>query len=219
MAAMSIKKLGGICLVVGAIAGAVPVILSVFLGATPTEGVNIFKFFADEAVKNGIVTNAYALISIIGVALVTFGIFTLRDILQNDETDNALMRFGTYLFFLGSVGAIIGWSLDNAIVWGEADFAKHFMTIEMAFYLPSGILYWAGAGLVALTLAGNSYVNSLFARFVCLFALIACALHIYTILSIDPNSVTTIMPLFVLLGISNLIGPAFFISIGIKMIK
>ena len=101
----------------------------------------------------------------------------------------------------------------------KADFAKHFMTIEMAFYLPSGILYWAGAGLVALTLAGNSYVNSLFARFVCLFALIACALHIYTILSIDPNSVTTIMPLFVVIGISNLIGPAFFISIGIKMIK
>ena len=101
MAAMSIKKLGGICLVVGAIAGAVPLILSVFLGATPTEGVNIFKFFADEAVKNGITTNAYALISIIGFALVTFGIFTLRDILQNDESDNALMRLGAYLFFLG----------------------------------------------------------------------------------------------------------------------
>ena len=31
MAAMSIKKLGGICLIVGALAGAVPVILSVFL--------------------------------------------------------------------------------------------------------------------------------------------------------------------------------------------
>ena len=136
MAAMSIKKLGGICLVVGAIAGAVPLILSVFLGATPTEGVNIFKFFADEAVKNGITTNAYALISIIGFALVTFGVFTLRDILQNDESDNALMRLGAYLFFLGSVGLIIGWSLDNAIVWGEADFAKHLMTIEMAFFSP-----------------------------------------------------------------------------------
>ena len=219
MAAMSIKKLGGICLVVGAIAGAVPLILSVFLGATPTEGVNIFKFFADEAVKNGIATNAYALISIIGFALVTFGIFTLRDILQNDESDNALMRLGAYLFFLGSLGLIIGWSLDNAIVWGEADFAKHLMTIEMAFFFPSGVLYWAGAGLVALTLAGNSYVNSLFARGICIFALIACALHIYTILSIDPNSVSTIMPLFVLTGIGNLIGPAFFISIGIKMMK
>ena len=98
MAAMSIKKLGGICLVVGAIAGAVPLILSVFLGATPTEGVNIFKFFADEAVKNGIATNAYALISIIGFALVTFGVFTLRDILQNDESDNA---FGGLSVFLG----------------------------------------------------------------------------------------------------------------------
>ena len=48
MGNMSLKKLTGICFIVGVLANTLPFILTIFAGATPEEGVNIFQFFSGE---------------------------------------------------------------------------------------------------------------------------------------------------------------------------
>ena len=131
MGNMSLKKLTGICFIVGVLANTLPFILTIFAGATPEEGVNIFQFFSGETIKYGTAGHAYSLISVIGLALVSFSVLMLREIMQGDgKDDNPLMRLGAYLFFVASIGFMVSWSLDNAMAWDSSgEVAKNFMKL------------------------------------------------------------------------------------------
>ena len=221
MGNMSLKKLTGICFIVGVLANTLPFILTIFAGATPEEGVNIFQFFSGETIKYGTAGHAYSLISVIGLALVSFSVLMLREIMQGDgKDDNPLMRLGAYLFFVASIGFMASWSLDNAMAWDSSgEVAKNFMKLEMGLFFTFGVLYAAGGAIVAFCLVNSSYVHDMFAKVFSAYNAILFLVQINTLMTVDPNSFASIMPIFMMYGIGNLLSLAFFIPLGLKLMK
>lgn len=88
MNTMSTSKLGGICLLSGGILGFIPFALQIMVGGPPEEGAHIFSFFAQNVIAGGTTSLAYALATVFAVALISFGVYTLKGPMQKTGKKN-----------------------------------------------------------------------------------------------------------------------------------
>ena len=88
MKTMSLNKIGGLCLCVGAALLTIPFLLQITLGGTPEEGSLIWRYFADEITSGGNLTLLYPILSVLGIALLVFGVYTLNSLLQKEKLKN-----------------------------------------------------------------------------------------------------------------------------------
>ena len=111
MNSMSLSKLAGMCLCLGAALLTIPFLLQITMGGTPEEGSLIWRYFSEELTNGGTLSLLYPILSILGIALLIFGTHTLNSMLQKEKEDG-LLSLGTMLIILGSIGYMFIWSLE-----------------------------------------------------------------------------------------------------------
>ena len=80
MQPMSLNKLAGLSYCIGAVLITIPFLLQITAGGTPEEGTLIWRYFAEEITKGGNLSLLYPLLSILGIALLIFGTYTLNNL-------------------------------------------------------------------------------------------------------------------------------------------
>ena len=225
MKTMSLNKVGGISLCVGAVLLTIPFILQITFGGTPEEGTLIWRYFSEEILSGGKLSLLYPLLSIFGLSLSIFGIYTLNGSLQSEKSDG-LLGLGTVLTILGSIGFMFVWSLDYHILWGQSVVgntewtdAALGMTMEIGIVLLFGSLNWAGIQCVASALSLRNFGNGAVIKITSVFAGLQVVNHIYTIFNLDPMSANSIMPFFIGMSVGQIVIFVFNISLGLQLMK
>ena len=225
MKTMSLNKVGGISLCVGAVLLTIPFILQITFGGTPEEGTLIWRYFSEEILSGGNLSLLYPLLSIFGLSLSIFGIYTLNGSLQSEKSDG-LLGLGTVLTILGSIGFMFVWSLDYHILWGQSVVgntewtdAALGMTMEIGIVLLFGSLNWAGIQCVASALSLRNFGNGAVIKITSVFAGLQVVNHIYTIFNLDPMSANSIMPFFIGMSVGQIVIFVFNISLGLQLMK
>jgi len=225
MKTMSLNKVGGISLCVGAVLLTIPFILQITFGGTPEEGTLIWRYFSEEILSGGNLSLLYPLLSILGISLSIFGLYTLNGSLQSEKSDG-LLGLGTVLTILGSIGFMFVWSLDYHILWGQSVVgntewtdAALGMTMEIGIVLLFGGLNWAGIQCVASALSLRNFGNGAIIKITSVFAGLQVVNHIYTIFNLDPMSANSIMPFFIGMSVGQIVIFVFNISLGLQLMK
>ena len=225
MKTMSLNKIGGLCLCVGAALLTIPFLLQITLGGTPEEGSLIWRYFANEITSGGNLTLLYPLLSVLGIAFLVFGIYTLNNLLQKEKEDG-LLSLGTVLVILGSIGYMIVWSLDYHILWAQTVVGSEEwtdaalgMTMEIGLVMLFGIVNWSGIQCLSSAMVVRGYGNSTLMKVTSVFAGLHVVNHIYTIFNLDPMSASSIMPFFIGMSLGQLVLLAFNVSLGMQMMK
>ena len=225
MKTMSLNKVGGISLCVGAVLLTIPFILQITFGGTPEEGTLIWRYFSEEILSGGKLSLLYPLLSIFGLSLSIFGIYTLNGSLQSEKSDG-LLGLGTVLTILGSIGFMFVWSLDYHILWGQSVVgntewtdAALGMTMEIGIVLLFGGLNWAGIQCVASALSLRNFGNGAVIKITSVFAGLQVVNHIYTIFNLDPMSANSIMLFFIGMSVGQIVIFVFNISLGLQLMK
>ena len=225
MKTMSLNKVGGISLCVGAVLLTIPFILQITFGGTPEEGTLIWRYFSEEILSGGNLSLLYPLLSILGISLSIFGLYTLNGSLQSEKSDG-LLGLGTVLTILGSIGFMFAWSLDYHILWGQSVVgntewtdAALGMTMEIGIVLLFGSLNWAGIQCVASALSLRNFGNGAVIKITSVFAGLQVVNHIYTIFNLDPMSANSIMPFFIGMSVGQVVIFVFNISLGLQLMK
>ena len=225
MKTMSLNKVGGISLCVGAVLLTIPFILQITFGGTPEEGTLIWRYFSEEILSGGKLSLLYPLLSILGISLSIFGIYTLNGSLQSEKSDG-LLGLGTVLTILGSIGFMFAWSLDYHILWGQSVVgntewtdAALGMTMEIGIVLLFGSLNWAGVQRLASALSLRNFGNGAVLKITSVFAGLQVVNHIYTIFNLDPMSANSIMPFFIGMSVGQIVIFIFNISLGLQLMK
>jgi len=225
MKTMSLNKVGGISLCVGAVLLTIPFILQITFGGTPEEGTLIWRYFSEEILSGGKLSLLYPLLSIFGLSLSIFGIYTLNGSLQSEKSDG-LLGLGTVLTILGSIGFMFVWSLDYHILWGQSVVgntewtdAALGMTMEIGIVLLFGGLNWAGIQCVASALSLRNFGNGAVIKITSVFAGLQVVNHIYTIFNLDPMSANSIMPFFIGMSVGQVVIFVFNLSLGLQLMK
>ena len=225
MKTMSLNKVGGISLCVGAVLLTIPFILQITFGGTPEEGTLIWRYFSEEILSGGKLSLLYPLLSILGISLSIFGIYTLNGSLQSEKSDG-LLGLGTVLTILGSIGFMFAWSLDYHILWGQSVVgntewtdAALGMTMEFGIVLLFGSLNWAGVQCLASALSLRNFGNGAVLKITSVFAGLQVVNHIYTIFNLDPMSANAIMPFFIGMSVGQIVIFIFNISLGLQLMK
>ena len=225
MKTMSLNKVGGISLCVGAVLLTIPFILQITFGGTPEEGTLIWRYFSEEILSGGKLSLLYPLLSIFGLSLSIFGLYTLNGSLQSEKSDG-LLGLGTVLTILGSIGFMFVWSLDYHILWGQSVVgntewtdAALGMTMEIGIVLLFGGLNWAGIQCVASALSLRNFGNGAVIKITSVFAGLQVVNHIYTIFNLDPMSANSIMPFFIGMSVGQVVIFVFNLSLGLQLMK
>ena len=225
MKTISLNKIGGLCLCVGAALLTIPFLLQITLGGTPEEGSLIWRYFANEITSGGNLTLLYPLLSVLGIAFLVFGIYTLNNLLQKEKEDG-LLSLGTVLVILGSIGYMIVWSLDYHILWAQTVVGSEEwtdaalgMTMEIGLVMLFGIVNWSGIQCLSSAMVVRGYGNSTLMKVTSVFAGLHVVNHIYTIFNLDPMSASSIMPFFIGMSLGQLVLLAFNVSLGMQMMK
>jgi len=225
MKTMSLNKVGGFSLCIGAVLLTIPFIIQITFGGTPEEGTLIWRYFSQEIVSGGNLSLLYPLISVLGIAFLIFGLFTLNGLLQKEKADG-LMSLGTVFSILGSIGFMFVWSLDYHILWGQSVVgdgewtdAALGMTMEIGIVILFGVVNWSGVQCLASALAAREYGNKAILKITSVFAGLHVVNHVYTIFNLDPMSANSIMPFFIGMSIGQLILLVFNVSLGLQMMK
>ena len=111
----SSSKLGGQCLIVGAIISFIIFIIQILISGPPPGNEHIFSYFANETVAKGSATVIYTLLWMFGNVLIAFGILVLNGSLQEQQKDG-LLGLGTFLFIVGQIGFMLATTMDVAIM-------------------------------------------------------------------------------------------------------
>ncbi len=214
---LSVTRLGGICLILGGILAFIPFLMSVLVGGTPEEGAHIFTFFAKNTVANGDLSLIYVVLNALGLSLVAYGTYILNQYLQK-QSSHALMGLGAFLFIIAQIGLIIAWSMDLAIVFGEktANIGNLFM-MEMGMFFTWGPIGFLGGALLSLALADRNYINALFLKGAALFYVLTAFIFVYTLLTIEYYSASTIIMLFSAVSLGQIISIVWQVLVGRKM--
>jgi len=225
MKTMSLNKVGGISLCVGAVLLTIPFILQITFGGTPEEGTLIWRYFSQEILSGGNLSLLYPLLSILGIALSIFGYYTLNGSLQNEKSDG-LLGLGTVLTILGSIGFMFVWSLDYHILWGQSVVgntewtdAALGMTMEIGIVLLFGGINWSGIQCISSALAIRNFGNNAIIKITSVFAGLHVVNHVYTIFNLDPMSANSIMPFFIGMSMGQLVILVFNFSLGLQLMK
>ena len=220
---LSLSKLGGQCLIVGGIVSFIPFFLQVILGGPPPDNENVFSYIANTTIGSGSLGILYAMMTVFGLALVMYGIFNLNGLLQEKQKD-ALLSFGTFLFFLGQFGGLIAWSIDPAMIIAKDTANVSNMAIrEMTLFFMFGPLGFLGSALVSLVLANRVFVNPLFMKISAAVFLLIIPVFVFTVFNLADssthNSASTIIPLFASISIAQIVSFIWQIMVGLRMMK
>ena len=212
---LSLKDLNGLSLIFGSIFSFIPFLIQLVRNNRPEEGEHIFTFFANQIILNGNVSILNAVFSILGSALISYGIFALFNTVKKNNVE-VLMTFGLFLFLLSTVGFIIAWSQDFIIIWGDANSASNQVMIEFSLVFGFGITYWIGLSTYVFSLSRLKFLNTNFLNALSIISLINVILIVYTLFTLDPYSASSINLLYTGLMIGNIIFYIFCIMAGIK---
>ena len=74
--------MGGLCMILGEVLAFIPFLLGIMVGRTPEEGIYIYNFFSQNIIIGGKASLAYSLLSVIALALRSFGLYTWNKMMQ-----------------------------------------------------------------------------------------------------------------------------------------
>ena len=216
---LSLSSLGGICFIIGGVLAFIPFLFQILASGPPEEGVHIFSYFAKNTVAGGDSSLLYVVFSGIGLSLVAYSTFVLNSIMQK-RSPHPIMGLGSFLFIIAQIGLIVAWSIDLAIVFGAetANVGNLFM-MEMGMFFTWGPVGFIGGALFSLALAERGFINPLFLRGAALLYAITALVFVYTLLTIEYFSASTIMMLFTAISISQIVSIVWQILVGRKMMS
>ena len=219
----SSSKLGGQCLIVGAIISFIIFIIQILIGGPPPGSEHIFSYFANEAVGRGSYGVIYTLLWMFGNALIAFGILVLNGHLQEQQKDS-MLSLGTFLFIIGQIGFMVATSMDVAILYAQDTSNIANMAInQMSVFFMFGPVAFLGFALVSLNLANRGFINALYSRITGAVFLLLIPAFAYTSFNLaDPgthNIPSTIMPAFAGISIAQFFAVIWQLMVGMKMMK
>ena len=223
MSNSSSSKLGGQCLIAGAIIGFIIFIIQILLSGPPPGNEHIFTYFANEAVGRGASGVIGTLLWVLANALIAFGIYVLNGYLQEQQKD-ALLSLGTFLFIIGQIGLIVATTKDVAIIYAQDPIeTANIASRQMSVFFMFGPVTFLGGALVSLNLASREYINALYARITAVVFLIVILAMFYSSINLaDPgnhNIPSTIMPAFAGISIAQFFIVIWNLMVGMKMMK
>jgi len=218
----SSSKLGGQCLIVGAIISFIIFIIQILVSGPPPGNEHIFSYFANETVAKGSATVIYTLLWMFGNVLIAFGILVLNGSLQEQQKDG-LLGLGTFLFIVGQIGFMLATTMDVAIIYAHPIEIANIASGQMSVFFMFGPVAFLGGALVSLNLASREYINALYSRITAVVFLIVILAFIYSSFNMaDPgnhNIPSTIMPAFAGISIAQFFAVIWNLMVGMKMMK
>jgi hypothetical protein len=223
MSNSSSSKLGGQCLIAGAIIGFIIFIIQILLSGPPPGNEHIFTYFANEAVGRGASGVIGTLLWVLANALIAFGIYVLNGYLQEQQKD-ALLSLGTFLFIIGQIGLIVATTKDVAIIYAQDSAATaNIFTSQASLFFMTGPLAFLGIALISLNLASRGFINALFSRITAVVFLLVILAFVYSSIGLaDPsthNVPSTILPAFASISIAQFFIVIWQLMVGMKMMK
>ena len=219
----SSSKLGGQCLIVGAIISFIIFIIQILVSGPPPGNEHIFSYFANETVAKGSATVIYTLLWMFGNVLIAFGILVLNGHLQEQQKDT-MLSLGTFLFIVGQIGFMLATTMDVSIIYAQDPIEiANIASGQMSVFFMFGPVAFLGGALVSLNLASREYINALYARITAVVFLIVILAFIYSSFNMaDPgnhNIPSTIMPAFAGISIAQFFAVIWNLMVGMKMMK
>ena len=219
----SSSKLGGQCLIVGAIISFIIFIIQILVSGPPPGNEHIFSYFANETVAKGSATVIYTLLWMFGNVLIAFGILVLNGHLQEQQKDT-MLSLGTFLFIVGQIGFMLATTMDVAIIYAQDPIEiANIASGQMSVFFMFGPVAFLGGALVSLNLASREYINALYSRITAVVFLIVILAFIYSSFNMaDPgnhNIPSTIMPAFAGISIAQFFAVIWNLMVGMKMMK
>ena len=219
----SSSKLGGQCLIVGAIISFIIFIIQILISGPPPGNEHIFSYFANETVAKGSATVIYTLLWMFGNVLIAFGILVLNGHLQEQQKDT-MLSLGTFLFIVGQIGFMLATTMDVSIIYAQDPIEiANIASGQMSVFFMFGPVAFLGGALVSLNLASREYINALYSRITAVVFLIVILAFIYSSFNMaDPgnhNIPSTIMPAFAGISIAQFFAVIWNLMVGMKMMK
>jgi len=219
----SSSKLGGQCLIVGAIISFIIFIIQILVSGPPPGNEHIFSYFANETVAKGSATVIYTLLWMFGNVLIAFGILVLNGHLQEQQKDT-MLSLGTFLFIVGQIGFMLATTMDVSIIYAQDPIEiANIASGQMSIFFMFGPVAFLGGALVSLNLASREYINALYSRITAVVFLIVILAFIYSSFNMaDPgnhNIPSTIMPAFAGISIAQFFAVIWNLMVGMKMMK
>ena len=219
----SSSKLGGQCLIVGAIISFIIFIIQILVSGPPPGNEHIFSYFANETVAKGSATVIYTLLWMFGNVLIAFGILVLNGHLQEQQKDT-MLSLGTFLFIVGQIGFMLATTMDVSIIYAQDPIEiANIASGQMSVFFMFGPVAFLGGALVSLNLASREYINALYSRITAVVFLIVILAFIYSAFNMaDPgnhNIPSTIMPAFAGISIAQFFAVIWNLMVGMKMMK
>jgi len=219
----SSSKLGGQCLIVGAIISFIIFIIQILVSGPPPGNEHIFTYFANETIAKGSATVIYTLLWIFGNVLIAFGILVLNGHLQEQQKDT-MLSLGTFLFIVGQIGFMLATTMDVSIIYAQDPIEiANIASGQMSVFFMFGPVAFLGGALVSLNLASREYINALYSRITAVVFLIVILAFIYSSFNMaDPgnhNIPSTIMPAFAGISIAQFFAVIWNLMVGMKMMK
>ena len=219
----SSSKLGGQCLIVGAIISFILFIIQILISGPPPGSEHIFSYFANETAGRGSSGVIYTLLGTLGTALIAFGFLVLNGHLQEQQKDT-MLSLGTFLFIVGQIGFMLATTMDVSIIYAQDPIEiANIASGQMSVFFMFGPVAFLGGALVSLNLASREYINALYARITAVVFLIVILAFIYSSFNMaDPgnhNIPSTIMPAFAGISIAQFFAVIWNLMVGMKMMK
>jgi hypothetical protein len=219
----SSSKLGGQCLIVGAIISFIIFIIQILVSGPPPGNEHIFSYFANETVAKGSATVIYTLLWMFGNVLIAFGILVLNGHLQEQQKDT-MLSLGTFLFIVGQIGFMLATTMDVSIIYAQDPIEiANIASGQMSIYFMFGPVAFLGGALVSLNLASREYINALYSRITAVVFLIVILAFAYTAFNMaDPSNhyiPSTSMPAFAGISIAQFFAVIWNLMVGMKMMR
>ena len=219
----SSSKLGGQCLIVGAIISFIIFIIQILISGPPPGNEHIFTYFANETIAKGSATVIYTLLWIFGNVLIAFGILVLNGHLQEQQKDT-MLSLGTFMFIVAQIAIMLATTMDVAIIYAQdSTEIANIVSRQMSVFFMFGPVALLGSALVALNIASREYINALYSRIAAVVYLIVILAFAYTAFNMaDPgnhNIPSTIIPAFAGISITQFFAVIWNLMVGMKMMK
>ena len=219
----SSSKLGGQCLIVGAIISFIIFIIQILVSGPPPGNEHIFSYFANETVAKGSATVIYTLLWMFGNVLIAFGILVLNGHLQEQQKDT-MLSLGTFMFIVAQIAIMLATTMDVAIIYAQdSTEIANIVSRQMSVFCMFGPVALLGSALVALNIASREYINSLYSRIAAVVYLIVILAMVYSSFNMaDPgnhNIPSTIIPAFAGISIAQFFAVIWNLMVGMKMMK
>ncbi len=219
----SSSKLGGQCLIVGAIISFIIFIIQILVSGPPPGNEHIFTYFANETIAKGSATVIYTLLWIFGNVLIAFGILVLNGHLQEQQKDT-MLSLGTFMFIVAQIAIMLATTMDVAIIYAQdSTEIANIVSRQMSVFFMFGPVAFLGSALVALNIASREYINALYSRIAAVVYLIVILAMVYSSFNMaDPgnhNIPSTIIPAFAGISITQFFAVIWNLMVGMKMMK